>query len=183
MIVYYINWGNYDLKIGDKFFGYYDILDEDPEKVLLKSSSLGDGWVNYFSKKTHICLSDEDVNPIPIGEIIINSDMYCSVQLSKLQDHLQKSLVSGKNYIKLVISSYKSRRIILFTKNSSVVIRTGAGGGFWLRFYDIINLTETKNTVIDVDISESINIYEDGNKDNWSDYIFNKFHDTFLQKY
>lgn len=162
------------LQPGQTYYGF-NVLDLDSTKVLLQNR-LYPQDINYYSLKTHKCLSDSGIPSLTNDIILVSPCLYASQQIYEISYYLYRILDNKKYLILKVILGGSNKKMYLFSKDSYLTIATGGGNrsfGIQAKLSAVIDLTEGSSLgIIDVflNLEDDIKIYlEDRN--NWSDFV------------
>lgn len=163
------------LQPGQTYYGF-NVLDLDSTKVLLQDK-LYPQDINYYSLKTHQCLSDPEIPPLTNNTILIAPCLHAVQQIYEISYYLYRILDNKKYLILKVILGGAEQKKYLFSKDSYLTGTTGGeNGSFGLqaKLSGVIDLTEGSSLgIIDVflNLEDDIKIYiEDRN--NWSDFVY-----------
>lgn len=164
------------LQPGQTYYGF-NVLDLDSTKVLLQNR-LYPQDINYYSLKTHQCLSDPEIPFLANDTILIAPCLHAVRQIAEAANYLYRLLDNRKHLIlKVILGEGKEIKKYLFSKDSYLTTTTGGGNrsyGLQAKLSGVIDLTSRSSLgIIDVflNLGDDIKIYVE-NKNNWSDFVY-----------
>lgn len=153
-------------------------MDLDSTKVLLQNR-LYPQDINYYSLKTHQCLSDPEIPLLTNDTILIAPCLHAVQRISEAAFYLYRLLDNREHLIlKVILGEGKEIKKYLFSKDSYLTGATGGENGSFgiqAKLSGVIDLApESSLGIIDVflNLEDDIKIYVE-DRNNWSDFVYN----------